>query len=582
MKSAGFGSGGRPRIRIGATDGNELTIEADSIVECEQWTAALMRAAAVSPIAVADGVRRAKAEVNSHSQKAEPKVARLPRPESVAVSRPRGFFHCIATRFELQTEVENTGSIHMFAIAIVTNKLLFGPMRRWLAAFMSFCLVISQGFILSAVILEAANPPCVMHSDCRTGEYCSFWDYELSGSAASKPQCNDCASAIQMGRIWVLPYRSHEQANWTARMVCDRHLRDLQAFDDVDRPQTELFFDRSAFTAWGYDERSLRILCLSVRHCDETDALPSRCDHIAMSAGSMAQSTQLLLVFTAILLVGPLCKDMDDATIEEQVLDMRLHHTKYKGLELHCIQFVRLALRSRRFVLPVLTGVASVGVLVTSTLTASNILLNMLAVTFITEADDILATALLPLAARQLSNDMVDQISRVENNDAMRVPWLPIRARACLVITLIIVSVLFVEDLMKVSVLGENVAPCDGVLYLLLVIAQLGIFGGICLMLLGSVNCSLRCATCWPNLIASMRELTINFAAASMGIFSFFLSSRITGVSAQAMTTELGLLVSAGGTLLLGFNPCVLRLRCCASLNRGRLSLRSGRKRVVS
>ena len=72
---------------------------------------------------------------------------------------------------------------------------------------------------------------------------------------------------------------------------------------------------------------------------------------------------------------------------------------------------IALSLSLRRTMLPFMITVAGVGVLINSPLSSVNILLNSLAIAFITETDNMVATLLLPDEAKRRPDAIVEQLN---------------------------------------------------------------------------------------------------------------------------------------------------------------------------
>ena len=86
----------------------------------------------------------------------------------------------------------------------------------------------------------------------------------------------------------------------------------------------------------------------------------------------------------------------------------------------------------RRFWLPVLTSGATVAIILSSGLTATDLVLNALAISFIVEADDLLATTIHP-KARSRAQPLVDGLRRdglMRDGEPAQIPWLPGRLYA--------------------------------------------------------------------------------------------------------------------------------------------------------
>ena len=118
--------------------------------------------------------------------------------------------------------------------------------------------------------------------------------------------------------------------------------------------------------------------------CAGTDAWLNKCDFLHINLANLHWPRVLLLILVSLLLAMPLASDIDQAAMEEALLDYGI----YLGMpERTPHVMLRLGLRIRRRVLPCVTVTAAVTILVISPLDAANILLNLLGIAFVVEAD---------------------------------------------------------------------------------------------------------------------------------------------------------------------------------------------------
>jgi len=94
----------------------------------------------------------------------------------------------------------------------------------------------------------------------------------------------------------------------------------------------------------------------------------------------------MLIIFLSLLWALPITQDIEEAAIEEKVLNHNM-----KGPLNIPFEIVRLGLRAKRFVLPIFSTLATLSVLATEKVSATNLILNFLAITFICEADNLFA-----------------------------------------------------------------------------------------------------------------------------------------------------------------------------------------------
>lgn len=222
-----------------------------------------------------------------------------------------------------------------------------------------FFLVLSVGFIvmqiclLSAVILESSFTRCVAHDECSTGEWCSP---ALAGSFSTTPGvCFDC---------------------WSADMFYDATFHNgtypkyPDPYEDMAKATNDTWFIE------GFD------------HCSKNDELPRRCDHLVASLGGMSKLTLFVIVCTTVLIVAPILNDIDDV---EDLGEFAHHRAKSMPNPKHKFVFdvaVWLAGVLRQWVLPMMIVGATLGLMLGSKLTAQSMLMDGIAMTFLTSVDD--------------------------------------------------------------------------------------------------------------------------------------------------------------------------------------------------
>eukprot|EP00588_Corethron_pennatum_P006162 CAMPEP_0194293604 /NCGR_PEP_ID=MMETSP0169-20130528/48298_1 /TAXON_ID=218684 /ORGANISM="Corethron pennatum, Strain L29A3" /LENGTH=301 /DNA_ID=CAMNT_0039042171 /DNA_START=57 /DNA_END=959 /DNA_ORIENTATION=- len=108
-----------------------------------------------------------------------------------------------------------------------------------------------------------------------------------------------------------------------------------------------------------------------------------------------------VIFFLSMLWAYPITQDVEEAIIEERVLD---HHQA--GSLNRPAEVVRLALRVKRCVLPFVTSVATAGMILTTESDVKNLVLNFLAMTFISAADNVFGI----LSLRNHSTELMDKV----------------------------------------------------------------------------------------------------------------------------------------------------------------------------
>jgi len=101
----------------------------------------------------------------------------------------------------------------------------------------------------------------------------------------------------------------------------------------------------------------------------------------------------VVLLFITLIFTVVIWADIEECIAEEALLDYKLKVARIQegfSRPLSPVHTLRFALRMRKFVLPWAISIATALIIVTESITAKNILLNLIAVTFIAEADNVL------------------------------------------------------------------------------------------------------------------------------------------------------------------------------------------------
>ena len=318
--------------------------------------------------------------------------------------------------------LHNTGSIHMYCIATA-----IAPGQRRIkvlgAASLSIFLTASQLVLMRFVQTESSYPSCALHENCPTGNFCDAWDPRWQA-----PRCADC-------------YRVFEDVaglglNATACAAVD------QSFAHLAEP-----------SRWhdGVFDYTFADGCLAWNHCVESDNWADECDHLKVKMDRLHWTTKLVLILVSFLMALPLAQDMDEAVVEEALLNHQLNGGGRSPPVLVAAALLHASLHIRLYVLPIVTSTTAVAVLVASSFSSADILLNLLAVSFVTEADNMVATVFLPPKADERADALIKSIT-----SPIVLPWLEVRVRACVCITVIAYSSLNMQMLVEYTPTAES------------------------------------------------------------------------------------------------------------------------------
>lgn len=310
----------------------------------------------------------------------------------------------------------NTESLHMYVVHIVakTDPTNSHWLRALIAASVSLGLIFSEIVVCGILINEASFPKCSKHTACRAGEYCDYPKVTGDDRADSTPTCSDCGD----GSDWNGKHGLND--TFCAEVLGVDNLRLLPADENT----------------WWYgmhdpprgDVENPKYWCSARADC-VLDNYANQCDFYELSMFAWDNTQIFVLLFSAILLLNPLCGDIMEATQEEQLLNLGWRHS----LKTHrqnmgrvdfmlrrlAVELVRLSLCMRKYVLPCFAAVATGAVIIgDDTMTAQGILFNFLSVTFVLGADDEMYQFLVPPpVAEQVENFVKDTVAVAKNTD---------------------------------------------------------------------------------------------------------------------------------------------------------------------
>ena len=332
-------------------------------------------------------------------------------------------------------EVQNTESLHMAMLTSATD-----PSSRWwqslLSAFASVFLIACQLFILVAVIVEMGEPYCVSHTDCRLGEYCR----SLNDGPG---RCRDCSFLAQDAPSATSCFDSLASLSDTDSLdhtkVCIRCNWDTSAIGNIFNADTNVV---STSTPTPH----LTLSCYAMKHCGDTDGATAMCDFLELNLVLLTPLRMIVLVLISLCLAVPLAEDMDESAVEGAVLEFRVlggvgsEETTGSALARHTSALlIHMALRCRAFVLPpLIAGVAAIS-LVQDGFAAMNILLNLLAVSFITEVDGMVSALFISAHRRDAANPLVAALRAGGVTKTPRWIFNRVLAIACSVLIIVII-----------------------------------------------------------------------------------------------------------------------------------------------
>ncbi|GMI38355.1 hypothetical protein TeGR_g3898, partial [Tetraparma gracilis] len=232
----------------------------------------------------------------------------------------------------------------------------------WLG--LSLLIILVQCVVLNVVMQESSHPRCNGHDDCKSGEWCAptrlFNQLNPGG-------CHDCYSST----------------NWNSERA------GMKGWDAVGDDE---FWQEAA------------------THCELTDEMPLRCDHLVANRNMLSGGGVLVLVFSAVIALIPTVGDLDQATDEEEVMAARGVFSGGTSRLVRGLLFVSHRLRT--CLVPQMVVGASAGLLLSNKFTSQSFLLNGMAVGFASNVDDMISFCVIREAERERVEEVVEELVR--------------------------------------------------------------------------------------------------------------------------------------------------------------------------
>eukprot|EP00746_Dinoflagellata_sp_MGD_P124205 gnl/MRDRNA2_/MRDRNA2_58787_c0_seq1.p1 gnl/MRDRNA2_/MRDRNA2_58787_c0~~gnl/MRDRNA2_/MRDRNA2_58787_c0_seq1.p1 ORF type:complete len:517 (+),score=60.12 gnl/MRDRNA2_/MRDRNA2_58787_c0_seq1:207-1757(+) len=279
---------------------------------------------------------------------------------------------------KLQRKTESHPTLHASFIVSATQPNVSCAAS---AAYMllTLLLLLLQVLVANSVRYEGSMPRCTKHSQCNVGLFCSpTWVPPFS---IEPGMCDDCDYAV---------YFLHDK-------------------EGKDHPAA-----RAAGAEW---------LNASVVHCNATDTMPGQCDHLVESRKLLTPVTLMVLLLTVGLIMLSIFQDIRQGAEEQKLLMHRMQNMQ--GIQRNTVRVLWwISSQLRRFQLPHSIVGATVGLLLSGPLTSQNILLNGLAITFLTQVDDLLAQLVdTDNACEALEEERAATLNRDGTKDVEKLLW---------------------------------------------------------------------------------------------------------------------------------------------------------------
>uniref|UniRef100_A0A7S1BJX5 Uncharacterized protein n=1 Tax=Corethron hystrix TaxID=216773 RepID=A0A7S1BJX5_9STRA len=282
----------------------------------------------------------------------------------------------------------NTQTISMYAIALSVDTKV-SRFRKYGVALSTLLVVILQAAVVTNSIVDFSYPTCTLSPDsCNKGEFC--FNFTTLGWAANetKPRCQDCRWFPKVFLNYTGTNYTEENANAICSNQMDNNSNSNSADGNNLTPECQI-----------YDKCKLDM--------DFNTNFEGHCDIIYDNAGgnNMKMSSFIAVFFLTMIWMVPICRDMEDASVEDIVLE---YHNKqvFNG----SAEIVLLGLRFRRYLFPFLVTGATLLLLLAEPLTTKDMILNFLAIVVLFEANNVFATFFLSKSGYQRMQKLADEV----------------------------------------------------------------------------------------------------------------------------------------------------------------------------
>ena len=343
-----------------------------------------------------------------------------------------------STQFSSVSNMYNTNTLFMFAASVAyqhaQNPTLRARAAMWTMAFLSVLFLGVQVFILQTLQLESAYPTCTKHSDCQPGWMCNGFGFVDSWN---QPRCETC-SYLEV----------HKSQFESLENLCDvENLEDFfesSWFDSDFKPNVDMEANNIS-DIFNSEEDAMK--CITEQYCQQNSpvGVTDQCFLVRYSMEKASGTAFGVLLFMSILFAVYIYKDTEEAEVENALLDFIISSGLSDKLWISMF-ILRLTNRARRFILPFYTAMAGASIILSEDLTPKNITLNLLALIFIIEADNLIAVLVISEKQREKANDLVEDAKR--NN--VRIGKAEIKLDAVLVSVLMFVVVVKFDSLVEV------------------------------------------------------------------------------------------------------------------------------------
>ena len=312
---------------------------------------------------------------------------------SVHTQRRLSFFQHQNIQISSGSNVYNTNTLFILAVSVAYQRAQIPTLRtRGIICIMAWSLVFFlfiQVYVLRVLQLDSEHPTCTKHTDCKTGEMCDAFS-----TFFRQPRCGPC--------VWLNFYENPCEVDVDLEELLENSWfhSNFTANVDMEAENMSNIFSSEADA----------MRCVSEQYCQRTTPvglIGDGCSRIKELTEKASGSAYAVLFFMAILFAVYFYKDMEEAEVENALLDFIISSEPADTFWISMF-VIRITNRARRYLLPFYTAFAGAAIILSEDLSAKNITLNLLALIFVIEADDLVAVLVTSANQRQEANSLVE------------------------------------------------------------------------------------------------------------------------------------------------------------------------------
>lgn len=239
-------------------------------------------------------------------------------------------------------------------------------------------------------------------------------------------------------------------------------------------------------------------------------------------------------IFILFLFASSLTSDIQEAQIEGSLMKFMIRSNPCTHPS---IWVLFVSNRMRSFMLPLVTCVTGLSIVLFESMSTKNILLNLLAIIFICDGDNLLASLFFPPSWHGMSEGLADS---ARGDPKIKYSFLMSRALVLLYFAMMMVLSRHIQDLLDFVAPGEACAGFDEVQQL--IILGFGSFVIVLLSVLWTISSKNNESTCIGKLLQGLNEFCMIFQGLLLTDICFTVKKHLTFTNVMSEDTFVGFL----------------------------------------